>query len=110
MTYFPYSLSLITMRGEITVTREQDEGADLRPGEHQLDGVDGEPDVGRVFLIGAERGGEDQVDRGLRQRYDVLRVSSPVGIGSLDRHLALDDVAAEQGLQLFGEVGSECRG
>jgi hypothetical protein len=76
-------------------------------GEHQLHRVDGEADVRRVLLVGAERRGEDQVDRRLRQRHDVLVVPAPVGVGAGDRDLALDDVAVEEVLQFLGEVRAD---
>ena len=44
------------------------------------------------------------------QRHDVLRVAAPVGIGPLDRHLALDDVAVEQGPELLGQVAPNAQG
>ena len=60
----PVLLQLDHHRREVAITREQDEGPDFRTGEDQLDGVDGEADVGGVFLVRAERGSEDQIDGG----------------------------------------------
>ena len=62
------------------------------------------------FLLEPKAGREDQVDRGFRQRNDVLRVASPVGVGALDRHLALDDVAVEEGPELLGQVLLDAQG
>ena len=41
---------------------------------------------------------------------DVLRVAAPVGVGALDRHLALDDVAVEEGPELLGQVLLDAQG
>ncbi|MBK9550269.1 MAG: hypothetical protein IPO52_14475 [Gemmatimonadetes bacterium] len=103
-------LQLEHERREIAVTREQDEGADLGTREDELHRIDGEPDVGGVLLVGPEGGGEDQVDRGFRQRHDVLRVAAPVGIGALNGDLALDDVGVEEGAEFLGEVGTNAKG
>src|SRR5262249_2048858 len=106
----PVLLQLDHHGREVAVTRHNDEGADFRPGEYQLDRVDGESDVGRVLLAGAEGRSKDQVDRRLGERYDVLRVATPVRVGPLNRDLALDDVAVEECAQFFGEVGANAQG
>ena len=41
---------------------------------------------------------------------DVLRVAAPVGVGALDRDLALDDVAVEEGPELLGQVLLDAQG
>ena len=71
--------------------------------------VDGEADVGRVLLAGAEGRREDQVDRRLGERDDVLRIAAPVGVGALDGDLALDDVAVEEGPELLGQVRADAQ-
>jgi hypothetical protein len=106
----PILLELDDHGGEVTVAREQNEGSDLWPSEHQLDGVDGQADVGRVFLARAKCRSEDEIDGRLGERDDVLRVAAPVSVGSLDRDLALDDVAVEESAKLFGQVLLDAEG
>ena len=62
------------------------------------------------FLLEPKAGREDEVDRRFGQRDDVLRVPAPVGVGPLDRDLALDDVAVEEGPKLFGQVLLDAQG
>src|SRR2546427_7067590 len=50
-TLFPYTTLFRSQRGEVAVPREQDEGADLGSGEHELERIDREPNVGRVLLV-----------------------------------------------------------
>ena len=101
MTYLPYSLSLMT-----SVEKSQSPESRMKV-----------PISGRVktssiasmarrmsvafFLLRAVGRREDQVDRRLGERDDVLRVAAPVGVGALDRDLALDDVAVEEGPELL---------
>jgi hypothetical protein len=92
----PVLLQLDDHRREVAVTRQQYEHADLRAGKHQLDGIDGQPDIGCVFLAGPERRGKDEIDGGLGERNDVLRVAAPIGVGPLDSNLAFDDIAVEE--------------
>ena len=92
---------------EVGVAGEEDERADLGAREDELERVDGEADVGRVLLRRAVGRREDQVDRRLGERHDVLRVASPVGVGALDRDLALDDLRREEAAQLLPEVGAD---
>ena len=49
------------------------------------------------FFDDAVRRREDQVDRRLGERDDVLRIAAPVGVGALDGDLALDDLASRGG-------------
>ena len=103
---FAILLELVDEAREVAVAGEQDVGADLRAREDELDGVNGEPDVGRVLLGRPVGGREDHVDRRLGERDDVLRVAAPVGVGALDGDFALDDLGAEQRAQLLSEVGA----
>ena len=106
----PVLLQLDDHRREVAVAREQDERADLGAGEHQLDRVNGKPDVRRVLLVGPEGRGEDQVDRRLGEGDDVLGIPSPVGVGPLDGDLAPDDLAPEKGLQFLGQIRADPQG
>ena len=47
---------------EVGVAGKQDERAYLGSSEHQLQSVDGEPDVGRILLVGSDGRSEDQVN------------------------------------------------
>src|SRR5260221_5305480 len=103
----PVFLELQNEGREVGVARQQDERADFGPREDQLERVDGEPDVGRVLLVRAVRRREDQVDRRLGERDDVLRVAAPVGVGSLHGDLPTDDLGLEQSFQLRLEIGPD---
>jgi hypothetical protein len=69
---------------KIGITGEQNERADLRSREHQLHRIDGQPDIGRVFLGGSVGRCHDHVDRGFGERNDVLGIAAPVGVRALD--------------------------
>ena len=92
---------------EVGVAREQNERADLGAREHELERVDREADVGRVLLRRPVGRREDQVDRRFGERHDVLRIAAPIGVGALDRDLALDDLRREEAAQLLSEVGAD---
>ncbi len=94
-------------RGEIRIARQQDEGADLGSREDELEGVDREADVCRVFLVRPVRRRPDHVDRRLGQRDDVLRVATPIGVGALYGHFSLDDVRLQQASQLRLEIRAD---
>src|SRR2546422_272730 len=92
---------------KIGIARQQDERADLGPREHELEGVDGETDVRCVLLVRPVRRRPDHVDRGFRERDDVLRVAAPIGVGALYSHLPLDDVRLQQAPQLRLEIRAD---
>ena len=59
----PVFLELEDEGGEVRVPGQEDECADLRPREDQLQRVDGEANVGRVLLVRPVGRGKDQIDR-----------------------------------------------
>jgi len=103
----PVLLELEHERREVGVAGEQDEGPDLRTREDELHRIDGKPDVSRVLLRAAVGRCEDEVDRRLGERNDVLRVTAPVGVGALHGHLARDDGAAEEVAELRLQIGAD---
>ena len=102
----PVLLELEHQAGKIRIPREQDIRPDLGSNEDELDRVDRHANVGRVLLVAPVRGREDQIDRRLRERHDVLRIATPVGIGSLDADLALDDIGVEKAFEFLREVAA----
>src|SRR2546423_4486004 len=102
----PVFLELDDEAREIRIAGQQDEGADFRSGENQLQSVDGEANVGGIFLRGPVCWREDQIDRRFRERHDVLRISPPVGVRALHGHFAFDDVGGEEVFQLRLEIGA----
>ena len=85
-------LELEDQARKVRVTGEQNIRTDFRSDEDQLHPVDRHPDVGRVLLRTPVGGSEDQIDRRLGERDDILRITPPVGISPLDGHLSADDV------------------
>jgi hypothetical protein len=108
-TYLPYSLSLMTSEEKSLSPESRMKVPISGRVKTSSVGIDGEADVGRVLLVGAERRREDQVDRRLRERHDVLRIAAPVRVGALHRDFALDDVAVEQGAKLLGQVAPDAQ-
>ncbi len=97
-------LQLEHQAGEVAVTRHQDEGADLRPDEHQLQRVDGQTDVRGVLLRRPVSRREDQIDRCFRERDDVLRIAPPIGIGALHGDLASNHIRVQKVAKFLAEV------
>ena len=85
---------------EVGVAGQQDDRADFRTREDELDRVDGEADVGCVLLGRPVGRGEDEVDRRFAERDDVLRVAAPIRVGALNGDLSVDDVGRQQVAQL----------
>src|SRR5205085_5783437 len=92
--------------GEIGIAGEQNESADLRTGEDQLDRIDGETNVSGVLLGGSVRGRHDHVDRRFSERHHVLWVAPPVSVRALDGDFAFDDVGGEQVFELRLKLGA----
>src|SRR6185312_13912409 len=104
----PYAgAKMRSIRSEIGVARQQDECADLRAREHELQRIDRQPNVGRVLLGGPVRRRENEVDRCFGQRHDVLRIAPPVGVRALHRDFAFDDVRREQITKFVSQVGTD---
>ena len=89
---------------EIAVPREQDEGVDFGPREHEFECVDGEANIGSVLLVRSERRREDEIDRRFREWHDILWVATPISVRALHRHFALDNLGIEEFLELVLEI------
>jgi len=100
-------LQLEHQAAEVGVARKQDEGPDLGPREDEFERINGEADVGRILLRAAVSGRKDEIDGSFRERHHVLRVAAPVRIRSLYGHLALDDVAVEEVLELLRDIAAD---
>ena len=103
-------LQLEHERREIGIAGQENERPDLGPREDELERVNREADVGRVFLVGAVRRREDQIDRRLGQRHDVLGIPAPVCVGALHGDLSADDLRLEQAFQLGLQIRADRHG
>ena len=88
MTDLLFSRSFDTRGGKIRVSRDDDEGVEVLFGVAEVEGVDGEPDVGAVFPRHLPLRDLYHFDGGGMKLVPVLGIVAPVRVGLLDDDLS----------------------